>query len=252
MTSTAVFRTSKLLLAFFLGPALFIGGFSCRIAAQENSPSTQPSPRAAFQPPRDNTSASELLAIQFRKLQLCLSNDADLDHLRLGLLYGYTKDGDSWGQSRQMGPGATVPPPPSDYMASLQHDIDACEYASHATDEAVRREVLDLVRQDIKFKSIDCQMFGMGRRVPVRIVTIQNGAPVNGWTAYYKWSSVSTLPVAEMSAAGLTSNAAANLVPGIYTFRAELKMSDAQTRKTISVTLPVGGQNTVEVQLPVQ
>jgi hypothetical protein len=243
MTSTAVRHISKRVVAFSLGLAFLVGGFSFGISAQEILPALQ---AVSSNSQRQSTVH---LASQLQKLQLCLSNDADLDHLRLGLLYGYTQ---GKGLSRPIGPVATVPPPPGDYMASLQHDIDACEYASHATDPAVRREVLDLVRQDIKFKSIDCQMFGMGRMVPVRIVTIQGGAPVNGWTAYYKWSSVSSLPVAEMSAAGLTSNAAANLVPGVYTFRAELKTSATETRKTISVTLPVGGQNTVEVQLPVQ
>lgn len=248
MTSAASLRVSKRAIGFTLGLVLSVGSFSSGTPAQETSPqaaSPQGLPQSQVQPPKKK---AQSLDVQFVMLQNCLLGDTDVDRLKVGLLYGYS----SGRASPYGGPPPPAPPPSTDYMESLQRDVDACQYAWHLKDSTARGQVLDLVRKDIRLKSVDCQMFGMSRKVPVRIMTIQSGAPVNGWTVYYKWSTISTLPVAEMSAAGLTSQATANLVPGVYTFRAELKVSDSETRKTISLTLPIGGQDKIEVQLPVQ
>ncbi len=198
----------------------------------------------------DNPSQKEL-ADDLGKLRKCLSGSEELERLSEGLLHGYRGHG-SWFAAAPAPGFGKVSPPPAAYMTSLERDIAACQYAATEADPALREQIWDSVREDITVKADDCAMFGMGRMVPVRILTMHAGSQIDGWAAFYKWSSVSGLPVEEMRAPGLTSHQASiSLPPGVYTFRAELKLADTNVKKTDSVTVQVGGRNTVDVQLQV-
>lgn len=245
-----------------LGLAFLVCAASQRIVGQTN-----PDPdRISTVPQRLETSfasagtggsdkpSQKALADDLGKLRNCLPGSDELQRLSTGLQHGYRGHG-SWFAAAPSGPApwyGKVPPPPAAYMASLEQDIAACQYAETETDPTVRAQVMDSVREDITVKANDCAMFGMGRMVPVRILTMHAGSQIDGWAAFYKWSSVSSLPVEEMRAPGLTSHQASiSLPPGVYTFRAELKLADTNVQKTDSVTVQVGGRNTVDVQLQV-
>lgn len=190
------------------------------------------------------------------RLQLCLKGDANLERLRSGLMGGYSQASQGYEGLGGYGRRVQVPQipfedtPPAEYMASLDRDVSACDYAARIKDAEERRGVLEAVQKDVEIKSHDCQQFGMGRMVPVRIMTLHGALPANGWAAFYKWSSVSGFPVSELRVPGLTSPAVLNLPPGVYAFRAELTAGDV-VRKTNVITLAVGGQRMVDVQLPV-
>lgn len=188
--------------------------------------------------------------LELARLQICLSGDSDLQALAVGLMSGYQGGGSRGYGGRGEGFAPSAPPPPPEYMASLDRDFDACSYAFHLKDAGQRRELLQAIRRDIEVKSKDCAQFGMGRLVPVRITTVHGTGPENGWAAFYKWSSVSSFPVAELRVPGLTSPATLNLPPGVYSFRAEMK-TGASDLKTDVVTVPIGGQKLIDVQLPV-
>jgi hypothetical protein len=230
--------------------AILLCGANQKIVAQ-----LVPNAEASFAPAvseKSGNSSANTLSDDLWKLQKCLSDSSDLQRLSSGLLHGYSGHG-SWFAAAPHGPlFGKVPPPPAAYMASLERDIAACQYARTEADPSVGAQVMDLVREDITVKADDCAMFGMGRMVPVRIMTMHAGSQVDGWAAFYKWSSVSSLPVQEMRAPGLTSHQASiSLPPGVYTFRAELQAADMSVKKTDSVTVPVGNRNTVDVQLQV-
>ncbi len=197
-------------------------------------------------------SSPNVLADDLWKLHKCLSDYDELQRLSEGLQHGY-RHGSWFMAAPAPAPRfGKVPPPPPAYMASLERDIAACQNAETEDDPTVRAQIMGMVREDITVKADDCAMFGMGRMVPVRILTMHAGSPVDGWAAFYKWSSVSRLPVEEMRAPGLTSHQAEiSLPPGVYTFRAEFKLTDTNVKKTDSVTVPVGSRNTVDVQLQV-
>lgn len=206
-------------------------------------------PAALQMAAQDKKANSPPLDIELSRLQICLPNDPNLQILITGLMGGYS--GGSYGRgSRGSGPISVSPPPP-EYMASLDRDFDACSRAFHMKKSPEKQELLASIHKDIEIKSKDCIAFGMGRMIPVRISTVHGAATASGWAAFYKWSSVSSFPVAELRVPGLTSPAVLNLPPGIYTFRAELKVSDAEVKKTDAVIVPVGGQKMIDVQLPV-
>lgn len=197
------------------------------------------------------------LDIRFFRLQLCLAGDENVAKLKIGLQNGYNSaaggygGGGAYGRRAAASPHLDAPGPPSEYVASLDQDLKACDYASHLKDKDERKGVLDAVHKDIELKSNDCKQFGMGRMVPVRISTMHGTTAASGWSAFYKWSSVSSFPVSELRAPNLTSPATVNLAPGVYAFRAELKAADGTVKKTDIVTLPVAGQQVIEVQIPV-
>jgi hypothetical protein len=136
-------------------------------------------------------------------------------------------------------------------MESLDRDLAACRAASSAKDPAIRRAVLQSVSNDIAVKAADCKQFGMGRNVPVQVVTLHGKDADHGWEVYYRWLCASALRVEERRAPKLTSPATVELPPGEYAFRAQKRAANGELTKTDPITMTVGLRQQVECQLPV-
>jgi hypothetical protein len=181
------------------------------------------------------------------ELETCLGKSDVLSTLRKGLLWGWEKPG----TAPTLNP-PKPPPPPVDYMESLDRDAKACTAASALPDEEQRRAVLDSVRRDVAAKAEDCRRFGMGRRVPVSIRTVRGDQAENGWQVFYKWSCAGPLQPEEIRVPNLTSPASVELPPGVYSFRAEKRNPAGQVETVAPVTITVGSSPTVPLELPVQ
>ena len=179
---------------------------------------------------------------RLQALRACLpaQYDADLTKLGNGLL-------------RNWKPVSTdLPPPPAAYLASLDQDIQACRVASGMSDEKARVAMFGVVARDIEIKIGDCHKFGMGRLVPVRVRTVLNGAPSNGWQIFYKWVGSSLLKAQELPFPTLTSPAISELPPGMYEIRAEKQGVPTLAQPARPVTIVVGSEATREVEIAVQ
>ncbi len=184
------------------------------------------------------------------------AGDVYLSMLGEGLLGGYGGGGASGAYggygSRPSRPTFSPPPPPPDYLVSLDRDIAACDAAYKIKDKAQRAEMLKPIAEDIRIKAEDCRKFGMGRRVSVRVSTLQGGAADNGWEVFYKWAGSSGFETAEVRVPQLTSPATVDLPPGAYIFRAQKKVAET-ARATSPVRIVVGGAGkAVECELPIQ
>jgi hypothetical protein len=181
-------------------------------------------------------------------LQGCLGASNALSTLRKGLLWGWPKPG----SPPSLQAPSPAPPPPADYLDSLDRDVRACSVASTLTDPDQRRQVLSAVAKDIEIKAADCQGFGMGRRVPVTIRTLRGTTAENGWQVFYKWSCASLLQPEEMRVPNLTSPANVDLPPGEYFFRAEKKNASGQVQSVAPVKIVVGSAASVPLELAIQ
>jgi hypothetical protein len=181
-------------------------------------------------------------------LQSCLGSSSALGTLRKGLLWGWPKPGNA---PSLQGP-LPAPPPPADYLDSLDRDVQACALASTLQDPDQRRQVLSAVEKDIEIKAADCHQFGMGRKVPVTIRTLRETAVENGWQVFYKWSCASLLQPEEVRVPNLTSPANVELPPGEYLFRAEKKNSSGQVQSIAPVKIVVGSSASVPLELAIQ
>lgn len=179
-------------------------------------------------------------------LQGCLGPNPALTTLRKGLLWGWRAP-EAPPTLRDRLP---APPPPLEYLETLDRDLKACEVASHMVDEEQRRLVLASVEKDIEIKARDCRKFGMGRKVPVRINTLRGNQPENGWQVFYKWSCASLLQPQEVRAPNLTSPALLELPPGLYSVRAEKSVAPAQS--IAPVTVMVGSAPSIPIELAIQ
>jgi hypothetical protein len=141
---------------------------------------------------------------------------------------------------------------PDEYLQSLDRDAVACSTAQKIKDKKERSRVLDSITDDLRLKADDCQIFGMGRNVPVSVVTVIGTKHDNGWEVFYKWVCSSGFPVDEVRAPQLTSPATLSLPPGQYLFRAQKRGSDGQLKKSDQVKIIVALQSDIECQLPVQ
>jgi hypothetical protein len=180
-------------------------------------------------------------------LQACLGSTSALGTLRKGLLWGWPKPGSAPSLQAPL----PAPPPPADYLVSLDRDVQACALASTLQDPD-RREVLSAVEKDIEIKAADCHEFGMGRRVPVTIRTLHGTNAENGWQVFYKWSCASLLEPEEMRVPNLTSPANVELPPGEYFFRAEKKNSSGQVQSIAPVKIVVGSAAAVPLELAIE
>jgi hypothetical protein len=175
---------------------------------------------------------------KLKALQSCMGQeDRVMAFLSRGLLHGWT---------------GHVTPPPAEYLESLGRDLRACEAAGKMEDPEQRRLVLDSVHKDIQIKARDCRTFGMGRMVPVSIVTKHGSKVENGWQVFYKWSCASPLQPQELTVHNFTSPANAQLPPGEYTFRAEKRNSTGQIETIPPITITVGDLISVPLELAVQ
>lgn len=177
-----------------------------------------------------------------------------IDKLSKGLLYNWKTD------------GRRVPPPPAEYLAALDAEIDACRAATPKkmpNDQAVAdsRPAADVrktqdgfatIAHDLEIKTADCRSFGMGRLVPVEVKTLLNGAPSNGWQVFYRWAGSSGLARREIPFANLTSPARATLPPGIYLIRVQKQGQPTLAKAPDPVTLVVGKAEVSRVEIPVQ
>jgi len=218
-------RTSPVVLIFVLSPVL-LGG-----------------PAGAKRPadPLAGTRA------KLDALEACLGKSDALSALRKGLLWGWEKPG-----SAPTLETPKPPPPPADYLESLDRDVRMCSAGAELQDEAQRRAVLDSVRMDIAAKAEDCRRFGMGRRVPVSVTTVRGNQVENGWQVFYKWSCACPLQPEEIRVPNLTSPANVELPPGVYSFRAEKRSAAGQVETVAPVTITVGSSPTVPLELPIQ
>jgi hypothetical protein len=179
---------------------------------------------------------------RIQALRTCLpaNYSVDLDKLRNGLLWNWK-------------PTSTeMPPPPVAYLASLDQDIRICTIAAELNDAAARIALYEVIAKDIAIKTQDCRKFGMGRMVPVRVRTVLNGTPSNGWQVFYKWVGSSLLKTQELSFANLTSPATGELPPGMYEIRAEKQGAPTLAQAARPVTIVVGLEATKEVEIAVQ
>lgn len=185
------------------------------------------------------------------QLQTCLGSGNDaLSKLRQGLLNG-------WGASQWKQPyptlfGPSIPPPPQEYLDSLDADLRACDLAKKEHDQAVRQAILDEVAKDIAVKAEDCQKFGMGRLIQVKVSTIRGQTPENGWVVFWKWMPAGPLQTVETSMPGVTSPATRQFPPGTYAFRAEKRISSTELRSTETRTIIVGGAQSVDCPLMIE
>ena len=181
--------------------------------------------------------------------------DVYLSILAEGLLGGYGSGagagGYGGGYGRRSQPVFSPPPPPAEYMASLDRDLAACDAAYKLKEKTQRVEIFRAIAEDVKIKAEDCRKYGMGRKVTVRVSTLQGATAENGWEVFYKWAGSSGFETAEVRVPQLTSPATVELPPGAYIFRAQKKV--AETAKTTSpVRIVVGLEKAVECQLPLQ
>jgi hypothetical protein len=181
-------------------------------------------------------------------LQACLGPGDALSTLRKGLLWGWPKPG----SPPSLEAPSPAPPPPGDYLDSLDRDVKACDFAATLQDADQRRQVLSAVAKDVEIKAGDCRKFGMGRKVPVTIRTLRETAVENGWQVFYKWSCASVLEPEEVRVPNLTSPANVDLPPGEYFFRAEKKNASGQVQSITPVKIVVGSAPTVPLELAVQ
>ena len=181
-------------------------------------------------------------------LQACLGPGDALSTLRKGLLWGWPKPGSPPSLEAPL----PAPPPPGDYLDSLDRDVKACGFASTLEDPEQRRQVLSAVAKDIEIKADDCHKFGMGRKVLVTIRTLREAAVENGWQVFYKWSCASVLQPEEVRVPNLTSPANVDLPPGEYFFRAEKKNASGQVQSIAPVKIVVGSAPSVPLELAIQ
>jgi hypothetical protein len=154
-------------------------------------------------------------------LETCLPiGDQALAGLRLGLTVGWRNT--PWGRGGSVRitpipkiPDADLPDPPStEYLASLDRDIQLCALANGTTDTEQKSRIRDAVEANIQMKDQDCERFGMGRLVPVSVVTVKGGRQDQGWEILYTWIPVGKITTAERSSPSLSSPAILNLAPG--------------------------------------
>ena len=201
--------------------------------------------RAGFSAPAEDPLAPTRAKLD--ALQRCLGSSDALTTLRRGLLWGWPKPG-----APPTLKETPAPPPPDPYLDSLDRDVKACAIAATITDADERRLVISAVAKDIEIKAEDCRMFGMGRKVPVTIRTLRGAAVENGWQVFYKWSCASSLQPAEARVPNLTSPANVELPPGVYSVRAEKRISPLQVETIAPVTVIVGSVPSVPLELAIQ
>jgi hypothetical protein len=193
-------------------------------------------------------SAMAPVAGKLSEISNCMGNEySQIRELQAGLLAGWGK----WPAAPGADRARSLQPPPPEYMESLDRDLAACKSVSSAKDPYLRRAVLQSVSSDIAVKAADCKQFGMGRNVPVHVVTLRGRQTDNGWEIYYRWLCSSALRVEERRIPKLTSPAAIELPPGEYAFRAQKRTANGELTKTDPVTITVGLQQQIECQLPV-
>ena len=181
-------------------------------------------------------------------LKACLGASDALATLRKGLLWGWSKPG----SPPSLRDATPAPPPPPEYLESLDRDLRACDIALKVQDEAQRRQVLSAVEKDIQIKADDCRKFGMGRKVPVTIKTVRGDKTEHGWQVFYKWSCASLLQPEEVRVPNLTSPANAELPPGVYSVRAEKRDPSNQVKSIAPVTVVVGSVASVPLELSIE
>jgi hypothetical protein len=181
-------------------------------------------------------------------LQTCLGPGDALSTLRKGLLWGWRKPG----AAPSLQDPVPAPPPPAQYLETLDRDLQACDLASRIQDPDQRRLVLAAVQKDVEIKADDCRKFGMGRKVPVTIRTLRGTAVESGWQVFYKWSCASLLQPEEVRVPNLTSPANVDLPPGVYSMRAEKRTSSVQVETIAAVTVVVGSVPSVPLELSIQ
>jgi hypothetical protein len=193
-----------------------------------------------------NRSALAPVAARLSEISTCMGTEhSQIRDLQAGLLAGWGK----W-PAASNNPKLLQPPPP-EYMASLDLDLAACRAVSGMKDPAVRRAVLQSVSNDIAVKAADCKRFGMGRSVPVQVVTLHGRDPDSGWEVYYRWLCAGALRVEERRIPKLSSPATIELPPGEYAFRAQKRTANGELAKTDPVNITVGLEQRVECQLSV-
>jgi hypothetical protein len=127
-------------------------------------------------------------------------------------------------------------PLPPEYLKNLAAIADACEQHT-ATQESIVR--------DLQLKDRDCQEFGMGRTIAVRIETLKGSTPVTLWEVFYQWMSGRGIEGAELRIPGETP-VTVDLPVGIYSFQAR-KSGVISSR----LTIPVAGSDSIKVQITV-
>ncbi|HEY1986822.1 MAG TPA: hypothetical protein VGG85_15505 [Terracidiphilus sp.] len=204
----------------------------------------------ALSPAYGRTSADPLAATrsQLETLATCLGSSNALTLLRKGLLWGWRQPG----SAPSLRDPQPAPPPPPEYSESLERDVQACAVASHSADEDLRRQILSAVEKDIEIKAEDCRKFGMGRKVPVNITTLRGSMTEHGWQVFYKWSCASALQPEEVRVPNLTSPAKVELPPGVYSVRAEKRISPLKVQTVAPVTVVVGSAATVPLELAIE
>jgi hypothetical protein len=197
---------------------------------------------------QNQQSALAPVAGKLSEISTCMGNEySQIRELQAGLLAGWGK----WPAAPGSNNAKALQPPPPEYMESLDQDLVACRAASGAKDPAIRRAVLQSVSNDIAVKAADCKQFGMGRNVPVQVVTLRGKDADNGWEVYYRWLCASALHVQERRIPKLSSPATIELPPGEYAFRAQKRTTTGELAKTDPINITVGLQQQVECQLPV-
>ena len=188
------------------------------------------------------------VAGKLAEISTCMGSEySQIHELQAGLLAGWGK----WPATAGSNRARNLQPPPPGYMESLDRDLAACRAASGSKDSAIRRAVLQSVSSDIAVKAADCKQFGMGRNVPVQVVTLRGMKADNGWEVYYRWLCSSALRVEERRIPKLTSPATVELPPGEYAFRAQKRSANGELTKTDPVNITVGLRQQIECQLPV-
>jgi hypothetical protein len=184
-------------------------------------------------------------------LESCLGvGNAAVNKLRQGLLNGWGRG--HWKEQPPTLLSQAVAPPPSEYLSSLDRDLQACEVAKKQKDQALRKAILDQVLQDVTIKADDCERFGMGRLIQVNVSTVRGTAAENGWIVFWKWMPVGPLQTVETSIPGLTSPATKAFPPGAYAFRAEKRISSTDLKTTETRTIIVGGTQAIDCPLSIE
>jgi len=139
---------------------------------------------------------------------------------------------------------------PAAYGRNMAQNAVLLQDALHGS-PAQQAQTLESVFADIKVKQADCRQFGMGRLVKLEVRTVKDGREVGGWQVFYRWLPARAVgEVRPLPFLSLSSPTSVEIPPGAYSVQAK-KTVDGKETASVELPVPVGGQKTVTLEIPV-
>jgi hypothetical protein len=139
---------------------------------------------------------------------------------------------------------------PAAYARSMAQNSVILQNALYASAEQQAR-TLEEVLADIRLKHADCKKFGMGRLVKLEVRTVKDAREVSGWQVFYRWLPARAVgEVRALPFLSLSSPTSVEIPPGAYSVQAKRTVGGREIASA-ELPVPVGGQKTVTVEIPV-